>query len=444
VWVGFFRCTKLLHEQNIIINQLMRALYSLSIFFFGIALRLAAPFHTKARLLVRGRKNLFEDVANKFKTNSQPVAWFHCASLGEFEQGRPLMEEFKKRNTGYKILLTFFSSSGYEVRKNYAGADVVCYLPADTKANAKRFVEIVNPSVIFFVKYEFWLNFLAEFRKKNISHFLVSAIFREDQIFFKSHGGIFREALKGFSFIFTQEKKSLYLLHSIGITNAEVAGDTRFDRVAEIAAGAKEIPVAKSFAGAERKVLVAGSTWPADEENLFPIISPLLKKDWKLLIAPHELGEAHLASIEKGLQAAGISSTEIIRYSKADEITAANTKVLLIDNIGMLSSLYAYGKIAYIGGGFGKSIHNVLEAAVYGIPVVFGPRFEKFNEAKGLISAGGGFGVQSEEELKGALSELMTDEKKRAAAGNIAGKFVSENTGATKIILEKTTAFLNR
>ena len=422
----------------------MRALYSLSIFFFGIAIRIAALFNSKARLWIRGRKNLFTELESKIKSSAQPIVWFHCASLGEFEQGRPLIEEFKKRNPSYRILLSFFSPSGFEVRKNYAGADTVCYLPLDTLGNAKRFVELVNPSLVFFIKYEFWLNTLGEIRKKNIPHFLVSGIFRHDQIFFKSHGGIFREALKGFTFLFTQEKNSVELLKSISIHNVIAAGDTRFDRVIEIANGAKEISLAKLFSGIEGKVIIAGSTWPQDEELLFPSTSAELKKDWKIIIAPHELGEAHLSAIESALGNIGIEKQSIIRFSKADEKFISEAKVLLIDNIGMFSSLYRYGNIAYIGGGFGKSIHNTLEAAVYGIPVVFGPRFEKFNEAKGLIASGGGFGVQNGQELQNVLHELLSDKTKREAAGMKAGKFVKENTGATKIILEKTESLINR
>lgn len=422
----------------------MRGFYSLSIFFYGLAIRLASLFNTKARLWISGRKNLFSELESKIKSSSQPIVWFHCASLGEFEQGRPLIEEFKKRNPSYRILLSFFSPSGFEVRKNYAGADIICYLPLDTKTNAKRFVALVNPSLVIFVKYEFWLNTLGEIRKKNIPHFLISGIFREDQIFFKSHGGMFREALKGFSFLFTQEKNSVELLKRIGITNATAAGDTRFDRVVDIASAAKDIQLAKLFSGNDGKVIVAGSSWPQDETLLFPVLSEALKIDWKLIIAPHELGETHLAAIENELHKNGIDQQLIIRFSKANEESVQGKKVLLIDNIGMLSSLYRYGNIAYIGGGFGKSIHNTLEAAVYGIPVVFGPRFEKFNEAKELIAAGGGFGVQTEQELQTVLQKLLSDKTMRENAGMKAGKFVKENTGATKIILEKTEALLNR
>lgn len=420
----------------------MRALYSLNIFLYGIAIRVASLFNAKAKLWVRGRKNLFDELAERMAGDARLVAWFHCASLGEFEQGRPLMEKFRSQNPNYKIVLTFFSPSGYEVRKNYAGADVVCYLPLDTPGNAKRFLELVIPSIAFFVKYEFWLNMLRELRQWGVPHFLVSAIFREDQIFFKSHGKIFREALKGYTYIFTQEKRSLELLNSIGVSQAEMAGDTRFDRVAEIAAAAKEIPVAKAFTGESKKVIVAGSTWPADEEVLFPALKEHLANGWKLLIAPHELGEAHLSAIENNLKAIGIAA--VVRFSKADETNVSSAIVLLIDNIGMLSSLYRYGRVAYIGGGFGKSIHNVLEAAVYGMPVIFGPRFEKFNEAKGLIATGGGFGVMSGDELKQRVNELLGDETKLSEAGRKAGEFVSGNTGATQKILEQVAQALKR
>lgn len=422
----------------------MRALYSLSIFLFGLSIRIASLFNLKARLWVKGRKNLFAELETKLQKSNGPIAWFHCASLGEFEQGRPLIERFRETHPQYRILLTFFSPSGYEVRKNYPGADIICYLPLDTPGNAIRFIALVQPSVVFFVKYEFWLNHLSEIAKKKIPHLLVAAIFRPDQAFFKGYGGIFRKALQDYSFIFTQEKASLELLRSIGIQHAEQAGDTRFDRVAEIAALAKDIPLAAAFAGAEKRVLVAGSSWPQDEELLFPAMKNHFANGWKLLIAPHELGESHLTSIEQKLIANGVEANSILRFSKADETKAASATVLIIDNIGMLSSLYRYGKIAYIGGGFGKSIHNTLEAAVYGIPVVFGPRFEKFNEAKGLIACGGGFGVHTGKELGETINRLLSNEKELSAAGKKAGDYVSENTGATEIVMKRTEKLLTR
>ncbi|HTL80267.1 MAG TPA: glycosyltransferase N-terminal domain-containing protein [Bacteroidia bacterium] len=421
----------------------MRALYSLNIFFYGILIRIASPFNAKAKAWLQGRKNWEEELRKKFPGNTSKVVWFHCASLGEFEQGRPVMERFRKENPEWKILLTFFSPSGYEVRRNYPGADFICYLPLDTKRNAKKFVEIVSPSLIYFVKYEFWLNFLAEFRKKKIPHILFSAIFREDQIFFKGHGKIFRDALKGFEMIFTQEENSVKLLSSIGVKSI-AAGDTRFDRVSEIAADAKEIPLAKIFSGDEKKVIVAGSTWPSDEEKLFPAMEELFRSDWKLIIAPHELGESHISSIEKALQQNGLNTEQIVRYSTATEQTVSSKKALIIDNIGMLSSLYRYGKIAYVGGGFGKSIHNILEAAVYGMPVIFGPAHEKFNEAKEMIRLKSGFPVKNETELKNSLRDLTSNEVQLKFFSLRSLEFVKQNCGATEKILGASSSAINR
>jgi len=417
----------------------MRVLYSLGIFFYSIGIRVAAIGSTKARLWLHGRRNLFGRLREAISRDSKAVIWFHCASLGEFEQGRPLIERIKTLHPQYRVLLTFFSPSGYEVRKNYQGADIVTYMPLDTRSNARQFLEIVKPELIVFVKYEFWLNHLAEIRNRNISHYLVSAIFRSDQIFFKAHGGIFREALKGYTHIFTQDKSSLDLLEPIGVKNISAAGDTRFDRVAEIAAGAKDIPIAASYT-AENKMLVAGSTWKADEDVLLPVMKKHFAAGWRMVIAPHEISEARLSSIESALKAIGVSDTKMIRFSKGAINLPADLKVLIIDNIGMLSSLYRYGTVAYIGGGFGKSIHNTLEAAVYGIPVVFGPAYEKFNEALGLISCKGGFGVHSVKELEIAIDNLLSDENHRVVAGRNAGNFVKENLGATDKIMAKLFA----
>lgn len=414
----------------------MRLLYSIGIVLYSLGIRIAAIGNHKAKLWVSGRKNLFSNLRTALSKDARKVIWFHCASLGEFEQGRPLIERIKKQHPEYKILLTFFSPSGYEVRKNYAGADVVTYMPADTRANAKRFLDIVNPAVIVFVKYEFWLNHLTEIRKRSIPHYLISAIFRDDQVFFKGHGGIFREALNGYTHIFTQDKNSFALLEKINVKNCSVAGDTRFDRVAEIAAGAKDIPQAATFT-VQNKMLVAGSTWKADEDLLIPILKKHFQNGWRLIIAPHEISEQRLQSIEAALKAVGVSDTHVVRFSKGAIHLPADVRVMIIDNIGMLSSLYRYGSVAYIGGGFGKSIHNTLEAAVYGIPVVFGPMYEKFNEALGLIDCRGGFGVHSQKELEIAIDSLLTDENHRAIAGRNAGGFVQLNVGATEKIIAK-------
>jgi len=413
----------------------MRSLYTLGIHLYRFAIFLASAFNEKARLWRTGRKNILSRLSDALK-EKKPTVWFHCASLGEFEQGRPLMERLKKQHPEYRILLTFFSPSGYEVRKNYAGADHVFYLPVDTPGNAKRFVQLVQPKAVFFVKYEFWYNYLGELQRKNIPHYLVSAVFRPSQHFFRGYGSWFRKALNGYTWIFTQEKSSLELLQSVGVKNASVSGDTRFDRVAEIAASAKDIPVAAAFAGAERNVLVAGSTWPADEEKLAAFFEK--NPGWKLLIAPHEIGDAHLDALEKQLRAASsfTSAGAVLRFSKADEKTAAQARALVIDNIGMLSSLYRYGKIAYIGGGFGAGIHNILEAAVYGMPVLFGPNHQKFNEAKMLITEGGAFSFSSAEELEKYLNGWINDPAKLALVSKIAGDFVRRNGGATEKILQ--------
>lgn len=399
--------------------------------------RLAALSSSKAALWVKGRKNLFSNLHTAVGKESRPIIWFHCASLGEFEQGRPLIEKIRAKHPDYRILLTFFSPSGYEVRKNYTGADIITYLPLDTRSNSKRFIDIVQPKFVVFVKYEFWLNHLEELSRRNIPHYLISAIFRGDQIFFKGHGEIFRTALKNYRHIFTQNEESLALINKIGITNATVAGDTRFDRVAEIAAGAKTMPVAQAIA-LNSKVIVAGSTWKTDEDYLFPVLKNHFASGWKMIIAPHEISAARIEEIESALTGSGVDRKTIYRYSHLTEIMGEpDCKVLIIDNIGMLSSLYRYGNIAYIGGGFGKSIHNTLEAAVYGIPVVFGPMYGKFNEALELIGCKGGFGVHSPEELQKMLDLLLTDEGYRKHAGIAAGEYVKSNTGATEKILSR-------
>ncbi|MCK6640741.1 MAG: 3-deoxy-D-manno-octulosonic acid transferase [Bacteroidia bacterium] len=413
----------------------MKFLYTLGIFSYGLAIRIASLFNSKAKLWVNGRRNLFENLNREISNSTSPVIWFHCASLGEFEQGRPLIEKIRVQKPDHRILLTFFSPSGYEVRKNYNGADIVTYIPLDTKSKAKRFVEIVKPSLVVFVKYEFWLNHLAELSARKIPHYLVAAIFREDQIFFKNRGGIFRQCLHNYTHIFTQNSESEKLVKSVGVKHVTAAGDTRFDRVKEIASQAKSIELAAAFIGESRKVLVAGSTWSSDEEHLFPAFVPHISAGWKMIIAPHEIGMARVNEIIRSLENLKIQRSEIVRYSEATENTIHNAKVLIIDNIGMLSSLYRYGSVAYIGGGFGKSIHNTLEAAVYAVPVIFGPAFGKFNEAIQLIECGGGYGVNSPAELKTVLNQILGDENLRGESGTKAGNYVNVNTGATEKIL---------
>ncbi|MCB0807291.1 MAG: 3-deoxy-D-manno-octulosonic acid transferase, partial [Bacteroidales bacterium] len=367
----------------------MTFFYNIAIQLYLLLIRLASLFNKKAALWLSGRKNLFTDLSNRIDTKAKYI-WIHCASLGEFEQGRPVIEQIRKELPGYKIALSFFSPSGYEVRKNYNGVDLVTYLPIDTPGNARKFIEILNPQLAVFVKYEFWFNYLKALHNKDVAVLIISAIFRKEQHFFKTYGGWFRNQLRNIHRIFVQNQTSAGLLHSIGIENVTISGDTRFDRVADIALQPKKFPVVEKFAEGS-KVLLAGSSWPADERFL---PSLLKQQELKLIIAPHEIHEEHLKSIETMFP-----EGQIIRFSKATDHNIGSAEVLLIDGIGFLSSLYQYCDIAHIGGGFGKGIHNILEAVTFGKPVVFGPNYRKFNEAVELIQNGGAFTIKDEKEF---------------------------------------------
>lgn len=413
----------------------MRVFYFIGIALFRLGFFLAASFHAKAKRWQQGRKNLFPELEKAFAEN-KPTLWFHCASLGEFEQGRPLMEEIRKTHPHYRILLTFFSPSGYEVRKNYAGADYVCYMPSDTPAHARRFLAITKPVAAFFVKYEFWYFHLEALSNHNIPHFLVSGIFRRDQPFFKGYGNWFRKALQGYNMIFTQDEQSLQLVNSVPGVKAMFSGDTRFDRVLQITAAAKEIPLAGAFADGHR-VIVAGSSWPPDEELLVQFLQT--NSTVKLLIAPHETAEEKITAVITRLRKCSTlkNPEAIVRFSQADTTRAAAARVLVIDNVGMLSSLYRYGQIACIGGGFGAGIHNTLEAAVWGMPVLFGPHFEKFNEAKALLKIGAAFTYTNSETFAKQLSNLLEDPEKLKTASEKARTFVQNNAGATERIIQQ-------
>lgn len=407
-------------------------LYTLGIRFYHTAAKVISPFNTKAKLFSQGRKNLFERIKEKVNPDNHNV-WFHVASLGEFEQGRPVMEEIKKRNPEVKIILTFFSPSGYEIRKNYAGADAIFYMPEDTPSSAAKFLDSVNPKAVYFVKYDFWYNILNEVHRRGIPLYIFSSIFKENQIFFKFYGVKYRKILKFFTRIFVQDQNSIDLLKSHGIDLCLTAGDTRFDRVCQITQNSKDIPVAENFA-ADKPVIVAGSTWPPDEKILFNI-APELNSEFgvKFIVAPHEIHESHLAQIEK------LSTLKTVRFSKVkpdDDLT--DIQVLIIDNIGMLSSLYRYGKIAYIGGGFGVGIHNTLEAVSYAIPVAFGPNYKKFKEACDLINRGGAFSITNDEELNTIFTSLLSDPDALKKAGDISLAYVNQNLGATDIILSNS------
>ena len=357
--------------------------------------------------------------------------WFHASSLGEFEQGRPLIEKIKAEHPEYKILLTFFSPSGYEVRKNYGGADVVCYLPFDTPYRVKKFLDSSKPVMAIFIKYEFWDNYLSELKRRNIPVYIVSAIFRKEQLFFKWYGGMYRKVLSYFTHIFVQDDASRELLSKYGVTNVSVFGDTRFDRVQDVYKNTKQVPMVDLFVNNNRSdnqlTMVAGSSWQQDEEVYLNYFNE--HPELKLIIAPHEIHKDHLMHIESMLKRPSI------RLSEATEKDIKGKSCLIVDSFGLLSSIYRYGDLAYIGGGFGAGIHNVLEAAVYGIPVIFGPKYQKFKEARDLLQVGGAFSITDEKTFESKMEELSTYRDLLEAAGAAAGDFVKSNIGATNRII---------
>ena len=407
-------------------------MYSLLIHLYAFVVELASPFHRKARMMRLGQWKTNGILREKIDRNAKHI-WFHASSLGEFEQGRPMMEKIKADYPQYKILLTFFSPSGYEVRKNYVGADVVCYLPFDTPYRVRKFIQLANPYMAIFIKYEFWANYLGELHKRNIPTYIISAIFRPKQIFFRWYGKPYRKVLTYFNHLFVQDKASEKLLAKYNIANVSVMGDTRFDRVIDVRNMARPIPLVEQFVtdgnGDRRQTLVVGSSWPQDEAFILDYINE--HPEIKLIIAPHEIDRPHLLDIHSQIKRPSI------RLSEANEKNIQQKDCLIIDSFGLLSSIYRYGEIAYIGGGFGKSIHNILEAAVYGIPVIFGPKFDKFKEAKDIIASGGGFTISSPQEFPILMDKLLPNRQQLQSAGKIAGDFVSTNAGATDKILEK-------
>jgi 3-deoxy-D-manno-octulosonic-acid transferase len=411
----------------------LRFLYSLGLSIYALLLRLVAPFTPKAAAWVAGREGLLTRIEQALATDAAPRLWVHCASLGEFEQGRPLVEGLRRQYPSHKIVLTFFSPSGYEVRKNWPGADYVFYLPLDTAENARRFVDLVQPWLAIFVKYEFWYYFLRELRQRGVPAVVVAAIFRPSQVFFKPWGGFFREILGQLSHIFTQNEASAELLRGLGLARVSVAGDTRFDTVAATAlAPARPLPLAEAFVADGAPVLVAGSTWPED----LPALAPLLRKHaraMRFIVAPHEVSESHLQEIEAALP--GLT----VRYSRASPATVAEARLLLIDNVGMLSQLYRFGRFAYIGGAFGAGLHNTLEAAAFGLPVFFGPRYERFQEAVELVQLGCAFAVQSPQQLEAAFDRLYYNEEARLKVQDVSLDYVHTHAGATGRILSQLT-----
>jgi len=407
-------------------------MYSIAIILYSFAVRLVSPFNKKAKKMLSGQRETFAILKKQLDPKASYI-WFHAASLGEFEQGRPLIEKIRQEKPEYKILLTFFSPSGYEVRKNYAGADIVCYLPFDHYWNARKFLRLVKPTMAIFIKYEFWMNYLNQLKQLQIPTYIISAIFRPKQIFFRWYARPYREILNNYYWFFVQDQQSLELLKRFNHHNVSITGDTRFDRVFEIVEQRKALPVVEKFLnrmeGEKSIVLVAGSTWLNDEAILLPYFN--LHPEIKLIIAPHEINGQRIEALESAL------TRPAVRYSQANENMVGATGCLIVDCIGLLSSIYRYGDLAYIGGGFGKGIHNVLEAAVYGIPVMFGPNYHKFKEAKELIACRGAISVTNEEEFSSRMNDFLTYNDLLQEAGKSAKDYVIGNLGATGKIYEK-------
>jgi 3-deoxy-D-manno-octulosonic-acid transferase len=402
----------------------MRFIYSLAIVVYTSLIHAAAVINSKARMWVRGRQGWKRELKRRFP-GGEKIIWVHCASLGEFEQGRPVIEMLREKAPDYKILLTFFSPSGYEIRKDWPFADHVCYLPADTPRNASAFTRIVDPEMVLFIKYEFWNNYITALHRREKPVYLISAIFRPGQIFFRWYGGFFRSLLKMYSHIFVQDTESKEMLSKIGILGVTVAGDTRFDRVRQIASQAKAIPRIETFASGE-KIFMAGSSWKPDEEIIAEYINNFPGR-MKWIFAPHEIDNPNIVKLERLLK------VKHARFSDEDN-DIADARVLIIDNIGILSSAYRYASVALVGGGFGKGIHNILEPACWGLPVLFGPNHQKFREAKDLLNAGGAFAFNNFEEFRYILDRLLDDGQFHQTASDISARYIDDNRGATKKI----------
>lgn len=405
----------------------MNFLYNTGIAAYKLAVQLASLRNHKAKLMLEGQARTF-DYLRKTIDHSKSYVWIHVSSLGEFEQGRPLIEKIKKERPNDQILITFFSPSGYEVRKNYNKADAVCYLPFDLPGNVKKFIDLVQPKMAIFVKYEFWGNYLSELKRRGIPTYIISSIFRESQIFFKPWGSMFRKMLKCYTRIFVQNEESRQLLRDIDVQNVEVAGDTRFDRVANVRNAAKDLPIIAAMNNRQSLTLVLGSSWPADEDVVIPFFNA--HPEIKLIIAPHEFDADRLKDIKAKI------TRPVGLYSQTPEAVASQLDALIIDCFGILSSVYRYGQIAYVGGGFGGGIHNVNEAAVYGIPVIFGPHFEKFHEAIGLIAAGGGFNIDNADDFARIINGFLGDRDNLLHAGSIAEHYIKSHLGATDLVFD--------
>ena len=401
-------------------------MYNFFLYLYSLGVAIDSLFNAKVKRMWCGEHQTFDILRKKIDPEAKYI-WFHAASLGEFEQGRPLMERIRKAHPEYKILLTFFSPSGYEVRKNYEGADIICYLPLDTPINAKRFLRLVNPVMAFFIKYEFWRNYLLILKKRNVPTYSVSSIFRKNQIFFRWYGRVYARVLKSFTRLFVQNQKSKDLLASIGVKDVNIVGDTRFDRVLQIKEAAKPFPVIEAFKK-NYKVFIAGSSWPPDEDIFIRFFNK--HRDWRLVIAPHVLSEDHLEQILSKL------NRTTVCYTKTTPGEASRAECLIVDCFGLLSSIYHYADVSYIGGGFGVGIHNTLEAGVWNVPVIFGPNNKRFQEAQGLLKSGGGFEIQSYEDFEQVMNTFLSDQSALKRAGEAAGSFVRSLSGATQRVFD--------
>ncbi|SET30500.1 3-deoxy-D-manno-octulosonic acid transferase [Hymenobacter actinosclerus] len=407
----------------------MRLLYSFGLRLYALLLRLLSPLVPKAAAWTAGRRGLLGRIQGELRHETAPRVWFHCASLGEFEQGRPLMEAYRAEYPGHKLVLTFFSPSGYEVRHNWPGADYVFYLPLDTAANARAFLDAVRPRLAVFVKYEFWHYFLRELQRRDIPAICVSAIFRPEQVFFQPWGRFFRRILGSFTHIFTQNQASAELLRGAGLNQVSVAGDTRFDTVVRTAlAPPRSLPLVEAFTEDWCPVLIVGSSWPEDLAILAPLLQQY-QQEMRFIVAPHEINEASLRRVEAALP--GL----VVRYSQAEAATVAQARLLLIDNVGLLNSLYRFGHFAYIGGAFGKGLHNTLEAAAFGLPLFFGPTYHKFQEAQDLVELHCAFPVNSADELLKAFGLLYYREEARLQVQDLSLDYVHDHSGATSKIM---------
>lgn len=405
----------------------MNVLYNLGINLLKWGAKLAALRNKKIKKMVEGQSCTFNLLENKIKADDhRKTVWIHAASLGEFEQGRPLIEMIRRNQPDYRIVLTFFSPSGYEIRKHYKDADVVCYLPFDTSANAKRFLDTVSPDIAVFVKYEFWGNYLQQLSHRSIPTYIISSIFRQGQIFFRPWGGMFRRMLDCFTRIYVQDDASRQLLASIGVSDVTVAGDTRFDRVSDILASCKPFPIVERFASSSQFTLIIGSSWQPDEDIVIPYFNT--HPGMKLIIAPHEFDDERLQAMKERI------TRPTVLYTEATEAKVADADCLIINCFGILSSCYRYARAAYIGGGFGAGIHNLNEAAVYGIPVIFGPNHSKFKEAHDLIECGGGFSITGHDDFDRLADRLIPDTEFLATSGAAAGTYIKQHLGATKRI----------